>query len=138
MERAALLHNMSLMPRTVITHRPPGPRARQIAFRLAPEIDPDPAALLQRLDGKPWSGTPEEAGTELRRRLQAHAAKLPFPAAVLVSGHAACAGDGSDDLLTVCAILAKSSGNVYLRDKEPILARIRKDRVVVLHIPDRE
>lgn len=138
MEGAALLHNMSIMPQTVITHEAPAPRSRPIAFHLAPGIDADPAALLLRLDGQPWSGTPEEAGSELRRRLHAHAARLPFPAAVLVSSHGACAGDGSADLLTVCAVLAKSSGKVYLRDKEPILAKIRKDRVVVLHIPEQE
>jgi hypothetical protein len=135
MERPALLHNMSTPPRAVIAHDAPPRRFRAIAFRVAPELDLDPVALLRRLDGKPWSGKPEEAERELRRRLDEHAAKLPFPAAVLVSDHAAGADDGSGDLLTSCTVLAKSSGRVYLRDKEPNLANIRENRVVVLQIP---
>ena len=101
-------------------------------------MDLDPAALLQRLDGKRWRGTPEEAERELRRRLDEHAGALPFPAAVLVSDRATGAEDGSGDLLTACAVLAKSSGRVYLRDKEPNLANIRSGRVVVIQIPQGE
>ena len=136
MERPALLHNMSAMPRTVISHDAPPQRFRAIAFRIAPGVDLDPGALLRRLDGGQWSGKPEQAERELRRRLDEHAAGLPFPAAVLVSGRSAGTEDGSADLLTTCAVLAKSSGRVYLRDKEPNLANIRKGRVVVLQIPN--
>ena len=39
------------------------------------------------------------------------------------------------NLLTVLTVLAKSSGRVYLRDKEPNLAAIRPGRRVVLVIP---
>jgi hypothetical protein len=138
MERPALLHNMSTPPMAVIAHDAPPRRLRAIAFRVAPELDLDPAALLRRLDGKPWSGKPEEAERELRHRLDEHAAKLPFPGAVLVSDHVAGADDSSGDVLTACAVLAKSSGRVYLRDKEPNLANIRKGRVVVLQIPNQE
>jgi hypothetical protein len=136
MERPALLHNMSSMPRAVIAHEAPRPGFRAVAFRVAVgETDLDPASLLEWIDGKPWTGTPQEAERELRRRLDEHAATLPYPAAVLVSDRAAGAEDGPADMLTVCAVLAKSSGRVYLRDKEPNLANIRKDRVVVLQIP---
>jgi len=135
MERPALLHNMSAMPRTVISHDAPPGSLRTIAFRIASGIQVSPAALLRRLDGKPWKGTRDGAERELRRRLDEHAAVLPYPAAVLVSDRATGAADGSGDMLTACTILAKSSGRVYLRDKEPNLANIRKDRVVVLQIP---
>jgi hypothetical protein len=59
---------------------------------------------------------------------------LPFPPAVLVAGKA----DGPEtinDLLAICAVLAKSSDRVYLRDKEPNLARIEPGRRVVLQLP---
>ena len=39
------------------------------------------------------------------------------------------------DLLAVYTVLAKSSDQVYLRDKEPNLARIESGRRVVLRLP---
>jgi hypothetical protein len=137
MERPALLHNMSTMPETVISHNAPRGRFRAIAFRIASEVDLDPASLLRRLDGEPWKGNPDDAERELRRRLNEHAARLPLPPAVLVAGPAMEAEDGSADLLNACTVLAKSSRRVYLRDKEPNLANIGKWRMVVLQIPDR-
>jgi hypothetical protein len=135
----ALLHNMSSMPQTVIAHEAPRPRFRAIAFRLPASVtDLDAASLLRRLDRRAWVGTPEDAERELRRRLNEHAAKLPYPGAVIVSERSAGAERGPADLLTVCAVLAKSSGQVYLRDKEPNLSSIRKNHVVVLQIPGQE
>jgi hypothetical protein len=130
---------MSSAPRTVIAHKAPRPRLRAIAFRVpGPAAGLDAGSLLRRLDRRAWAGSLEDAERELRRRLNEHAAKLPYPAAVIVCDHAAGAECGPADLLTVCTVLAKSSGQVYLRDKEPNLSGIRKDRVVVLQIPDQE
>ena len=138
MERPALLRNMSTVPRTVIAHEAPQPRFRAVAFRLPAGLDSDPAGLLGQLDGTSWKGTSGEAEQELRRRLNSHAANLPYPAAILVCGRATAAEPGPGELLTVCAVLAKSSDQVYLRDKEPNLANIRTARVVVLQIPNTE
>ena len=140
MERPALLHNSAGGPRAEIVHKAaPEPRFQAIACQLpALAADVDPASLLRRLDRKPWTGAPEEAERELRRRLNEHAATLPYPAAVLVSEDRSGVQESPLDLLTVCAILAKSSGQVYLRDKEPNLANIRKGRIVVLKIPDQD
>jgi hypothetical protein len=76
-----------------------------------------------------------DAERELRQRISAHALTLPLPkAAVVTESH--LAGDRvCDDLLSVVTVLAKSSGHVYLRDKEPNLAAIRPGRRVVLLLP---
>jgi hypothetical protein len=139
MDPPALLHNMSVYPKVVIAHEAPRPRGRAIAFRLPTgNLSFRPVPLLSRLDGKRWRRGPDEAERELRRRLDEHAMNLPFPAAALVTDTSADAEGGPADLLTVCTVLAKSSGRVYLRDKEPNLANIRKGRLVTLRIPGQE
>ncbi len=136
MERAALLHNMSSPPGAVISHTAPRARGRSIVFQLA--TGAAPGGLLASIDGRRWPGTAAQAEAELRRRINEHAATLPYPPAALISERAAGAAAGPHDLLTVCTILAKSSGQVYLRDKEPNMASLRKARAVVLLIPDKE
>ena len=63
-----------------------------------------------------------------------YAARLTLPPAVLVTD-AAEAAEPVGDLLAVYAVLAKSSDRVYLRDKEPNLARIEPGRRVALRLP---
>jgi hypothetical protein len=63
-----------------------------------------------------------------------YAARLALPPAVVVTD-AADAAEPVDDLLAVYAVLSKSSDRVYLRDKEPNLARIVSGRRVVLRLP---
>jgi hypothetical protein len=92
--------------------------------------------LLATLDGRLWTGTAAEAEAELRRRINSCAATLPYPAAVLISDRTAGAVAAPEDLLTVCTVVAKSSSQVYLRDKEPNLANLQSERTVVLHIPE--
>ncbi|MCE5307504.1 MAG: hypothetical protein LLG20_07665 [Acidobacteriales bacterium] len=134
MEQCALLHNMSAPPKAAIEHKGPRLPFRIVAFRL-PNVDFNAPALLTLLDGAEWTGTPEQAECELRRRLNEHAAILPYPAALLVTDKA---GDGAEcftDLLTVCTVLAKSSHRVYLRDKEPNLSNLRAGSAVALQFP---
>jgi hypothetical protein len=135
MSRPALLHNMSAPPRTVIQHKAVAPAGRTLLFRLPPEIrNTGPEELLARLTGRSWSSGDAAAGEELRRRLNEYAARSALPPAVLVTD-AADAPEPVDDLLAVYAVLAKSSDRVYLRDKEPNLARIEPGRRVVLRLP---
>ena len=135
MNRPALLHNMSAPPRTVILHKALAPTGRTLLFRLPPEVRNDgQEGLLAQLTGEPWTGGDTAAGAELRRRVNEYAARLALPPAVLVTD-AAEAAEPVGDLLAVYAVLAKSSDRVYLRDKEPNLARIEPGRRVVLRLP---
>jgi hypothetical protein len=60
---------------------------------------------------------------------------LPYPPAALVFDKATGREREVTDLLSVCAVLSKSSGKLYLRDKEPNLSGIRPSRRVILRIP---
>ena len=106
-----------------------------LLFELPPGVgDGRPAELLAHLTGSQKTGLDGDAESELRRRVNEHAARLPLPPAALVAGSA----DGAqpvEDLLAIYAVLAKSSDRVYLRDKEPNLARIEPGRRVVLQLP---
>jgi hypothetical protein len=137
MERPALLHNMSAPSRTAIAHQAPRGHRRLIAFRL-PDGEWTPSAVLERLDGTAWAGTPEAGERELRLRINRHAAILPYPHAALLGGRPAEATEYASNFLTICAVLAKSSTRVYLRDKEPNLSNLSGGRSVVLHLPHNE
>jgi hypothetical protein len=110
------------------------PIGRTLLFRLPPEIrDAGPEGLLAQLTGECWTGNGAAAGAELRRRVNEYAARFTLPPAVLVTD-AAAGAEPVGDLLAICAVLAKSSDRVYLRDKEPNLARIEHGRRVVLRL----
>lgn len=134
MERPTLLHNMSAPSRTTISHQAPRSKRRWVLLRL-PDGEWSPPEVLARVDGTAWRGTPDEAERELRLRLNRQAATLPYPQAALVGGRAANATESTVDFLTICAVLAKSSTRVYLRDKEPNLSNLLGGRIVVLQLP---
>jgi hypothetical protein len=134
MEQPNLLHNMSAPPGTVVAHEAPPSRSAYLAFHFK-HLNADPQNLLWRLDKDYPPGTPEDAERELRRRINERAAALPLPAAAIVVSRTVNGARYSRDLLTICTVLSKSSGRVYLRDKEPNLANIRHDRTVVLQLP---
>jgi hypothetical protein len=131
MNRPTLLYNSGGCPRTVILHKPIAP----LLFRLPPGVrNAAPEGLLAQLTGESWTGGEAAAEAELRRRVNEYAARLALPPAVLVMD-AAEAAEPVGDLVAVYAVLAKSSDRVYLRDKEPNLARIEPGRRVVLRLP---
>ena len=135
MSRPALLHNMSAPPRMVIQYKAAAPAGRTLLFRLPPEIpNTGPEGLLAQLTGRSWTSGDAAACAELLRRVNESAAQLALPPATLVID-AADAAEPVDDLLAIYTVLAKSSDRVYLRDKEPNLARIEPGRRVVLRVP---
>jgi len=79
---------------------------------------------------------PGSGERELRRRIEAHARTLALPAAALVTDRAEPADEICTDLLSIVTVLSKSSGRVFLRDKEPNLGQIKPGRRVVLIVPD--
>ena len=76
-----------------------------------------------------------EADRQLRERINAHALTLPLPPAAVVTDSCFQGDQVCEDLLSVVTVLAKSSGHVYLRDKQPNLAAIQPGRRVVVLIP---
>ena len=141
MNETPLLHNMSAPATTVISHRA-GQYGSRVVFALPEAKGPlTPVGVLAWLDGRHWrsrfraGAQADEAEAALRARLDAHARTLALPPAAVVSDRAAKGDRKERDLLTVLTVLAKSSGRVYLRDKEPNFAAIRPGRRVVLVIP---
>jgi hypothetical protein len=133
MTSANRLHNMSAPPRTVLRHAPGEGFLLGVYLVLrAPVLPAHAEGLLALLDGERWEGDGEG---ELRRRLNEHARRLPFPAIVPITDQCGEEHYVRHDLLDVFTVLAKSSAHVYLRDKEPNLAAIRSERRVVLLLP---
>jgi len=144
----ALLHNMSVAPRTVINYKASKRRVygTGLIFQMPDAIDSlTPAKLLALLDKQPGSKaprrrnpvklTPNEAEAELRARIDAHAQSLRLPPVAAVVPNAVKGDRTESDLLTVVTVLAKSSSHVYLRDKEPNLASITPGRRIILLLP---
>ncbi len=132
-----LLHNSGGAPRSTIVHvaAPAQRRCRGVVFRLPPEIDiAQPADLLSLLGRSP-AGPGVRPEKELRKMLNEHAAAMALPPVALASDQARPEDVPAAELLDICAVLAKSSVHVYLRDKEPNLLRIRRGVTVVLHLP---
>ena len=141
-----LLHNMSVAPQTVITHQGGDRRTYGTGwiYRL-PDFQGslDSARILALLDGVPTETKSQpntapidpEADRQLRERINAHALTLPLPPAAVVTDRCLQGDHVCDDLLSVVTVLAKSSGHVYLRDKQPNLATIQSGRRVVVLIP---
>jgi hypothetical protein len=153
---SGLLHNMSAAPQTQIQHQSPHRRVcgPGVIFALPENISAGPEKLLRNVQGQastpPADGnlsrllrhvasqpavTGAEAERDLRERINAHALTLPFPPAALVTDRAENGDERCTDLLSIITVLAKSSGHVYLRDKEPNLAQIRPGRRVILLFP---
>jgi hypothetical protein len=128
---------MSAQPTAVIRHTAGDAflRGRRLVFALpALAGSLGAASLLALLDGAPWPAD-QDADAELRRRLNAHALALALPGAAPVLDRAGPGDPACAELLDVLTVLAKSSAHVYLRDKEPNLSAIRRDRRVVLLLP---
>ena len=77
----------------------------------------------------------QQAEAELRRLINEHVITLRLPRAAAVLDAVRPDDTYCSKLLTILTVLSKSSGHVYLRDKEPNLANLTPDRRVVLIIP---
>jgi hypothetical protein len=135
---SGLLQNMCTVPRAQIQHRSPYRRARcrGIVFALRNGQDPLTGLLAAPGPGGPGLACPEDAGRELRQRIDAHARTLDLPPAALATDRVEPGDEHCDDLLSIVTVLSKSSGQVYLRDKVPNLNQIKPGRRVVLIVPD--
>ena len=135
-----LLHNMSCPPRTRVTHKAADGRTygTGLVCRIPDDCRKNATAWLSKLDNKRRRLGDERAEHELRDRLNRHARKVKLPPAAVVQDTARQGDKECNDLLTVLTVLAKSAGHVYLRDKEPDLARFTPGRRVVVVVPPRK
>jgi hypothetical protein len=132
-----LLHNMSAAPRTAIVQlaHPHFELTSGVLLRLDDCVtDTSSEAILTRL-GIRERLTLRAAHARLCKLLNERALALPYPPAAIVSHRATGRERAETDLLSVCAVLSKSSQSLYLRDKEPNLNGIQPSRRVILLIP---
>jgi hypothetical protein len=128
---------MSAAPRTAIVQQPnPDLELTDgVLLRLDESVrDTSGKAILTRL-GITERLSPRAADARFCALLNERALALPYPPAAIVCDRATGREREVTDLLSVCAVLSKSSGKLYLRDKEPNLSGIRRSRRVILLIP---
>ena len=129
---------------TVLAYRPSRPRGlcRGIVFAL-PEAGPfslSPTGTtannwLAELGCPHRPREPIEADDILAAMLDDHAGRLKLPAAAVITDQIAPEDERCSELLSVLTVLAKSSGRVYLRSKEPNLANLNWGRRAVVLVP---
>lgn len=153
-ERAALLHNMSGPPHTVLKYAglgalaaAAGPGASEakapaltafgtpVRVVLPAEVaGATPAEVLRRL-GRAADAAPERA---LAALVDARAAQLPLPdGCVVIPARPEHPVFWPDDVLAALAVLAKSSGSVWLRARSPALSAALQRREATLLVPPR-
>lgn len=133
------LRNMSVAPKTTISHRGTGLGRRLIVELPVPLDDPTSERVLDLLEANPRHLRGAAAERELHQLIDAVTERLPLPSAAPVrqdldvpeSRAVRC-----NDLAEIVAILARSSDRVYLREKSPIVSGIRSGRRVILVLPD--
>jgi hypothetical protein len=133
------LHNMSAAPRTAILQHANSDLELTdgVLLRLDESVkDTSGRGILARL-GITEHLSPRAANARLWALLNERALALPFPPAAIVSVRATGREHEVTDLLSVCAVLSKSSEKLYLRDKEPNLSGIQRSRRVILLVPKR-
>jgi hypothetical protein len=107
----------------------------KIVLFMLPEGLDTASEILARIDGNHWSGHEEMAERELKKRINEHIRTLPYPPAALILPEGKV-DEECGSLLTVCAILSKSSAHVYLASKNPNLGYLTPGREVRMFIPD--
>jgi hypothetical protein len=129
---------MSAPPKTVIDHSgsPGSQRGILVALPWSWSNDPMPLRELGAWLGIVFPRTVRASEQLLRAKVNEHAATLPFPAACVVMSDRNLASEEVTDPLTVVTVLSKSSGHVYLRDKEPTFDRLTANAHVILLIPN--
>ncbi|MCK6564684.1 MAG: hypothetical protein HUU14_12385 [Dehalococcoidia bacterium] len=136
-----LVHNMSVPPRSQISHRGVFAGGRALVATLdalgngcPPGVRLGTAALADWL-GVELEGGSQRAERKLRRLVRAHVETLALPPACVVTHEPPDGIEQMTDRLGIVAVLAKSSGSVYLRDKEPNFDRLVPGARVILIIP---
>jgi hypothetical protein len=135
---ATYVRNMSVAPRTTITHRGVGIGMRLVVALPESEEDLTPEGILDRLRSNTQGLQGAAAERELRRLIDVTIGRLPLPAAAPVLQSLDVPENRAQrcsSLIDIVSILAKSSDRVFLREKSAILSGIRPGRRIILVLP---
>lgn len=129
-----LLHNMSVPPRTVLFHAAEQ-TTRSYGFGLVfrvtlPDWDNDPQLLAESLGIPVPDGVTAEMA--VRQRLHEHSGQIPLPEACMVTSRPVTSDQECTCNLAAAAVMSKSSGHIFLRDKQPSLFAIGGPIVLLL------
>ena len=130
------LHNMSAPSKTTISRKAGSGRTygRGVCFSLPAGLDKaSPAQILARVLGRRVAG--KDAWKKLRSLINDRAMELPLPPTAAVTRDRLDGDETCDDLLSVVTVMSKSSGHVYLRDKEPRMQSLTGGRRLILILP---
>lgn len=133
------LRNMSVAPKTTISHQGAGLGLRLIVDLPMPLAQPTAEAVLNLIGQLPRSLRTLSSDEALNRVIELAIENLDLPAAAPVRRDVDVPPDRvrtCTDLTAIIAILAKSSDRLYLRDKAPIVSGIQSGRRLVLVLPD--
>jgi hypothetical protein len=126
---------MSAPARTVIQRLSGEQRVGSgIVFELSASQAADSSELIAAL-GNQRPSNKKSAEVRLRKLIQSHAKTLNLPAAAVIHDRVCPDDVPCQDLLSTLTVMAKSSGSVYLRDKEPNLNHIKPGRRIVVVVP---
>jgi hypothetical protein len=104
------LHNSGWAPRTTIVQaaQPQHEVSSRVLLQLEKSFNTSAEGILSRL-GVANRQKRRAAPAQLRELLNEHALRLPYPPAAIVSDQTTGSEYEETDLLTVCAVLSKSS-----------------------------
>lgn len=130
---SSLLHNMSVPADKVVIHHDRrgrlGGRGLSVSTEQLP-ADRTWGSLLQLFTTEPVAV--ETVESRLRREILAYAATAGLPQAALVTRQSTSADVVCEDPRLIVCLLAQSSHNIYLRDKEPNLSQLLTERSLIL------
>lgn len=136
---SGLLHNMSAPPQSAIIHHDRRGRYGGPGLIVRGERLPEPTTLRSVLALFTDDEVPEaDVERRLRREILAYAAVSGLPAVALVTRQASECDTVCADPRTVACLMTQASARVYLRDKEPNLSYLQRDRELILVVDPRE
>ena len=131
------LHNMSVPSNTTIVHVGVQGYGQAVRYEMPMFVGESYRTLLTWIDlndGNP-AGVYEDPEAELRKRINAHGQTMPHIA--WVSNVQVLDATKCDDPLAIVTVITKSSGLVFLRDKEPNMSALWPRQWVTLIFPER-
>ncbi|NBP39558.1 MAG: hypothetical protein EBS73_13550 [Betaproteobacteria bacterium] len=160
MDFAALAHNMSAPPKSVIKYEglsglvkrnlPGGTGVTSVGYKNSYPVGTpmrfsipqsllraSPEELLVALEGDGRHGDSESTLDELTRRIAKHARAIPLPEGCAVIPTQAAFPSPLPGLLDALVVITQSTNSVWLKSKSPLLSRLHTTQSVSLLIPDR-
>lgn len=130
---SGLLHNSGPIHRSQVIHREQRGRCGGPGLIVRGARLPEPTTLRSVLALFTADEVPEaDVEARLRQEILAYAAGCGLPTVALVTRQASQSDTVCMDPRKVACLLTQASSRVYLRDKEPNLSYLRRDRQLIL------